>query len=197
MRTVSFSQADVRDLLNSQFVNTFTNTTGDPTAGQSIRHTPKEPAGMCIRGNGQQNVQTIFLTPKGDIFHAATGFLSSEDLIKEANYALNLFNQLQSNSDDSDAAIVANAHQQRLQQLGLANTSSRPWNSMMPMSPVDGHSFRPNQMFQHMIDRQIQRDNQFSVDRPLLNYRQLENDPTPLVGNGKTFFSSSSSGFGR
>jgi hypothetical protein len=33
MRTVSFSDSKVRHLLNNEFINTFTNTTGDPTSG--------------------------------------------------------------------------------------------------------------------------------------------------------------------
>jgi len=94
MRTVTFSDRNLQNMLNQNFVNTFNNTEGDPTAGQSIQHRPSDPAGSCIRGNGKQNVQTIFMTPAGEIFHVATGFLSSEDLFKEAQFSLDLFGEM-------------------------------------------------------------------------------------------------------
>ena len=94
MRTVSFSNQSVRSLLNQEFVNTFTNTTGDPTAGKSIWHSPKDLPGQCARGVGGQNVQTIFMTPEGKIFHAANGFLSADDLLNEVKFAKELFGQI-------------------------------------------------------------------------------------------------------
>jgi len=91
MRTVSFSQPQVNQTLSNDFVCFTTSTEGDPSAGQSIRHRPKDPAGPCVRGNGQQNVQTLFLTPEGEIFHAASGYLAPEDMLAELEYARELF----------------------------------------------------------------------------------------------------------
>ena len=101
MRTVTFSEPSVQNLLNQNFVNTFSNTRGDPTAGQSIKHRPTDPAGQCIRGNGKQNVQTLFMTPEGEIFHVATGFLSADDLQEEAKFSLKLFDEIQKNRDSN------------------------------------------------------------------------------------------------
>ena len=58
-------------------------------------------------------------------------------------------------------------------------------------------SQQPQTMFQRMIDQQILKDNQFSMRYPLMDWETLESDPTKLVGNGKSFFSSSSSSGGR
>ena len=205
MRTVSFSPARVRNTLNENLVNTFTSTEGDPTAGESIRHRPNEPAGFCVRGNGQQNVQTIFMTPDGDIFHAATGFLSSDDLLAEADFALHLFQKMQQDGEDDDSDWVVEAHRERMN-----NPSSRPKAMSNPMQAMlansgnpnlekmlnrggSGSRNNPNNLFQQFTNQQFDSDNQFSINHPLMNYRDLEQDPTRLVGSGKTFFSSSSS----
>jgi hypothetical protein len=120
MRTVSFSQPQVQTILARDFVCFTTSTEGDPTAGQSIRHRPRDPAGPCLRGNGQQNVQTLFLTPAGEIFHAATGYLSPEDLLTELEFARSLFATIQEVPAADRAAEVQRQHRQRLEQLNYS-----------------------------------------------------------------------------
>lgn len=210
MRTVSFSEPRVQNLLNQNFVNTFSNTRGDPTAGKSIKHRPSDPPGQCIRGNGKQNVQTIFLTPTGEIFHVATGFLSPDDLLEESSFALQIFDQLK-NSDSDKSSFVAEKHRERLAGMGFKNSDINAQSDMARMmnmingntrsrsnrSPIGGSSSRNSlqgiNVFQQFIDRQLLEDNQFSIKYPLMSYRQLERDPTRLVGNGQSFFASSSS----
>lgn len=213
MRTVTFSEPNVQNILNQNFVNTFTNTNGDPTAGQSIKHRPTDPAGPCIRGNGQQNVQTLFMTPAGEIFHVATGFLSGDDLLKEAGFALDLFKQIKNNRNSDPSSFVAQAHRDRLKSLGFDESEINEQNdmarimSMMNATPIGGRSGRvpggANQsgssmpganIFQPFIERQFLEDNQFSIKHPMISHKQLERDPTQLVGNGQSFFASSSSG---
>ena len=120
MRTVSFSQPQVQATLARDFVCFTTSTEGDPTAGQSIRHRPRDPAGPCLRGNGQQNVQTLFLTPDGEIFHAATGYRSPTDLLTELEFARDLLATLQQAPADQRAEVVQRQHRQRLEQLGYS-----------------------------------------------------------------------------
>ena len=207
MRTVSFCEPVVRNILNRNFVNTFTNTTGDPTAGQSIEHSPNSPSGNCIRGNGKQNVQTIFLTPAGEIFHVATGFLSGQDLANESKFALALFKEMKKSG--SDSTLVVDAHRKRLDEEGFAENEINARNpfsqmAMMGMPGSNGSGTKsmngpgktvdPQQMFGSFVKRQFLEDNQFSMRNPMMNWQQLEADPTKLVGNGKSFFSSSSSG---
>lgn len=210
MRTVSFSDPRVQNVFNQQFVNTFTNTYGDPTAGQSVGHRPNEPAGMCIRGNGKQNIQTIFMTPVGEIFHVATGYLSADDLLVESKFALELFDNLRKQEPDSRAQRVVESHRDRLLANNLkprsGNEMSELFKAATQMNPGSGNRFRGSGsknagpgagLFQSMINRQFQGDQQFSMDHPLITYQRLEQDPTTLVGNGNSFFASSSSGNSR
>ncbi len=207
MRTVSFSEPKTSRFLNQNFVNTYNDTTGDPTSGQSIWHQPGEPAGYCIRGNGKQNVQSLFLTPAGEIFHVATGFLSPEDLLVEAEFALKLFEDLKQGRK-GDRGRVIEAHRQRLESAGFSKTDigdSNPLAQVMGQMPnfANGNlaTGRPvnrpagaGQVFDAMIRRQFLQDQQFAIEHPLMSWKQLERDPTLLVGNGQSFFSSSSSG---
>lgn len=205
MRTVSFSNRKVQNLLNNNFVNTFSNTTGDPTAGMSINHAPGDRAGNCVRGNGKQNVQTLFLTPEGDIFHAATGFLSSPDIVSEILFAGELFKQIEE-SDDATETVV-NQHRMRLSDEGFTAdqiddqsplAAMRMMSSQMGQSMISGMSSgnmrnrRPDP-FAAFSKMQFFTDNKFSIQNPLLNIEDFESDPTKLVGNGKSFFASSSS----
>jgi hypothetical protein len=208
MRTVSFSNSHVRRLLNNDFVNTFTNTQGDPTAGMSISHRPTDAPGQCIRGNGKQNVQTIFMTPDGEIFHVATGFLSSEDLLAEARFAKELFGHLKSNQSDN-RSLVVEAHRQRLLESDFSAQqidNRNPMMAMMMFSPPNNPSFTfdtpeglhsnfggGQSVFEGFIRKQFLEDNQFPIRQPLMSWQNLQNDPAKLVGNGKSFFASSSS----
>src|SRR5262245_55323216 len=92
MRTVSFSSPKVQDALTQDFVCAVINTEGDPTAGTSCAHSPTDKPGPCTRGLGHQNVQCLFLTPKGEILHAACGHLDAEDMEQEIAFAHKLFN---------------------------------------------------------------------------------------------------------
>ncbi len=220
MRTVSFSNRNVQKLLNNDFVNTFTNTEGDPTAGMSISHRPNDQPGSCVRGNGKQNVQTIFMTPEGNIFHAATGFLSPDDLASEIQFASGLFQKLE--SEENDDEIVVAAHRNRLAEAGFSESEIEDQSPMASMNMLAKQlaqnsqgGFRPgnfnmggsssrngsrlggmNSMgnplaaFSRM---QILDDNKFSIQNPMIEYESLERDPAKLVGHGKSFFASSSS----
>ena len=216
MRTVSFSNPEIRSLLNNYFVSTFTNTEGDPTSGMSIRHRPSDPAGSCIRGNGKQNLQTIFMTPDGEIFHVATGFVPPDELVDEIKFALQLFRKISNSQTENAEAIVSIAHRNRLKDLGFSDDeiNARPglesFMQLMPNTNANFSSQKNNRsstrnkrfspdtvtqenVFSGFIKRQILEDSQFMVNSPLMDYRKFESDPGQLVGNGKSFFASSSS----
>lgn len=209
MRTVSFSDKNVQKVFNTKFVNTFTNTVGDPTAGQSLKHRPNESPGPCLRGNGKQNVQTIFMTPAGEIFHVATGYQSSEDLLEESQFALKLFKQIRSRELDNQKSIVFNVHEKRLQSPGK--------NQRSPLSEFDSvvSKFMPNQKFGSSTRNNrfgngipgmnmnipgmnqffgTEGDQRFCMEHPMITHKELERDPAKLVGEGSSFFASS--GFG-
>jgi len=195
MRTVTFSNQKIQDALNDNFVNTFINTTGDPTAGMSIDHSPSDRAGNCVRGNGKQNVQTLFLTPEGEIFHAATGFLSSEDLLTEVSFATDLFEQVEQSEDV--ARTVAGEHRRRLVEAGFSEDEMNDRSPMAAMrmmaSQMNQSQDRRSDPFAAFSKRQFLTDNKFSMKHPMMNIEEFQSDPTSLVGNGKSFFSSSSS----
>ena len=75
-------------MLNEDFVCATINTEGDPTAGASVGHAPTDSCGSSFRGIGRQNVQCLFLTPKGEIFHVASGFRGADDLESVAGVAV-------------------------------------------------------------------------------------------------------------
>ena len=207
MRAVTFSTPEIQEAINDNFVALNTNIAGTGLAGSSIQHPPTDQPGMCIRGNGQQNMQTIFMTPDLEIFHASTGFLDPDDLYEEMQFAAQLFSSLQ-NDPDNDSTLVRQAHQQRLKQEGFSDREINATNdvelmmSMMqgnPMSMATGQSTQsPGGVFDGMIRHQFLKDQRFSMLHPMISLDRLESDPGDLVGRGQTFFgrSSSSNGMG-
>jgi len=218
MRTVSFSEPAVRRLAANQFICTYTNTEGDPTAGQSIQHAPNDRPGSCVRGNGKQNVQTLFLTPEGNIFHVATGYLSGSDLAAEMQFAATLFNELRNKEPAKRQQITVNAHRHRLKASGFSDEqiNARPGMELLTMmqdlgnansansrnqrrANHQGNHFgqmaqqdRPSQVFDQFSRSQFLADNKFSISRPLMSRESFEQNPSLLVGTGRTFFASSS-----
>lgn len=192
MRTVTFSDRNVRKSIDRNFVPFCSNIEGDPTAGESIGHAPKEPAGDCIRGNGRQNVQTIFMTPDEEIFHVATGFLSPQDMLQEMQFAEKLFQSL--NREDANRHdLVRTSHQDVLSDLGARDIDPGQFAASMGdllQSAQNGGMVNP---FQQLTNQLITDDQRFMVKRPLIHRTDFERDPGELVGRGKTFFSSSKS----
>ena len=168
----------------------------------------------------------IFMTPEGEIFHVACGFLSPENMHEEASFALQLFEGLKKElKSDERSSLVAETHRRRLEELGLANqqvgvagmleamrngngfqgTGRTPRNGSSSrnhlMNGIGNRSFGGNNAFGNVFEGfardQFVRDNRFSMDYPLMTHQQLERDPTRLVGREKSFFSSSSNSFGR
>lgn len=188
MRTVSFSDRNVRNLLNKNFINTFTNTTGDPTAGRSIWHQPDDSPGQCARGVGSQNVQTIFMTSEGKIFHAANGYLSAKDLLEEVHFAKDLFAQIE-DSEGSAEDLVRQVHEDRLEELGFdAQEIDEAKSGKAPSAFGFVPQVNSGNIFEGKTRRAQLMGNAFSIKHPLMDYRKFEKDPTPLVGRGKSAF---------
>ena len=201
MRTVTFSSPQVKNAIANHFVPLNSNIEGDPLAGESIGHAPNEPPGDCIRGNGRQNVQTIFMTPDEEIFHVATGFLAPQDMLTEMQFANQLFHRLKAERENRHD-LVRKAHQDVLQSLGSPGTMdgnngplaesmremmTSAQNGQMPISGMGGMG----NPFQQLSNQFMTQDQRFMVNRPLILRSDFERDPGELVGRGKTFFSSS------
>ncbi len=150
------------------------------------------------------------MTPEGEILHVATGYQSSEDLLEESRFALELFNSLKGGSRTERATQVVQAHRKRL---GSSNGNQRsslsefdhlvgriaPGEFAIGSGNRNGSRTRLGQlpgqnMLQRFTQLGVDADQQFSIEYPLLGYKELENDPAQLVGNGSSFFGSSSGG---
>lgn len=217
MRTVSFSQPQVQSILSRDFVCFTTSTEGDPTAGESIRHRPSESPGTCLRGNGQQNVQTLFLTPDGRIFHAVSGYIAPDDLLGELKFAQDLFAVLKVMPAEEQAEAVKLAHRERLEQLqftpeqidsvgpnigfGMDLSVMLPNMNLGNLPSPQKERPRDNRRLPSATDPmsafargQILNDHKYCLNHPLTPAPKFDRDPTPLIGSGKSFFMSSSGG---
>jgi hypothetical protein len=208
MRTVSFSSPDVQKILSDQFICARINTTGEPTAGASFSHAPSDPPGPCLRGNGQQNIQLIFLTPQGELFHTLTGYIGPEDLADELKFALATYEALQGQPRDRKQ-VVRDAHGKYLQKLGYAEAeinrpADDPLGGMPAGNMLGGNilggmvpafaqgSFAPGKMFEGFLRGQVLSDHRFAMRYPLLPWKRFK--PEMLVGTGKSFFGSTGMG---
>jgi hypothetical protein len=200
MRTVSFSDSGVQKLLSDQFICLRLNTRGDPTAGESFSHAPQDPAGPCVRGNGQQNVQVLILTADGEIFHVTTGFVGPEDLQTELKFALATYGKLTHRQADRPG-LVRDAHFEFLRQNGYSKAEiERPaddframFDRVAPKLPVDGDGrLAFDGVLQGAVKSHVLADHRFVIEHPLLPMASFK--PETLVGSGKSFFGSTSFG---
>jgi hypothetical protein len=198
MRTVSFSSPAVRKTLSDHFICARINTTGDPTAGASYSHAPSDPPGPCLRGNGQQNIQLIFLTPHGEMLHALAGYVGPDELADELKFALATYQALSSQRDDGEQ-LVREAHARHLSMLGYSEdeihcNGNDPLGGMLSSiaMAIAEENTNPDKMLGGFKRRQTLHDHRFAMRNALLPWRQFE--PEMLVGKGQSFFGSTSSG---
>jgi hypothetical protein len=195
MRTVSFSSPPVRQLLSKSFVCGLINTEGDPSAGSSCGHAPTDNPGPCSRGIGHQNVQCLFATPKGEILHAASGYLGPDDLKEELEFALKVYAAVKKVPGRA-AQTVANLHTRRLKDLGYTDADLRgPQRSLAQELLASGSLGRSvEDVFRLKTRSTVLNDHKFLMQYPLLPLRQLLRQPQLLVGTERTSFSSTSNG---
>ena len=207
MRTVSFSAEPVRKILNENFVCSVINTTGDPTAGSSMGHAPDDSPGMCTRGIGKQNVQCLFLTSQGQLFHTASGYRSPEDLVEELQFAFETF-RLMKRRPSNATAIVRDMHVERLKRQGFhASDISQPPSPFGSMEQLfasmrggrqgSGHRGRPldlSSVFAAKTRASDLADGRFAVHHTLMPIGEFLEDPRILVGHESSAFSSAGNG---
>jgi len=179
MRTVSFSSDPVQQALAADFIPAVVFTTGSAATGASCKHAPNEQPGMCTPGIGHQNVQCLFLTPDGEIFHVASGHQSPKALAAELDEASGLFAQIKKEPDRA-RDLVADRHRTTLAAFGAPDNHTLDNPALDMMGMLDGSSRR-------------RKDAQFCIDHPLMSFADLQRRPQLLVGNEKTFFASKSS----
>lgn len=207
MRTVSFSSPNVRNLLNQYFVCAVLNTTGDPTAGSSTGHAPSDSPGICTRGIGKQNVQCLFMTPEGNLFHTASGFRNAEDLAEELRFALSVFRKVQE-TPTSAPDIVRQQHLARMRRQGFSDAEIEqplsPFSSVTQMmrSMAQGPGFgaasqgpmNVGNIFAAKTRASDLADGLFGVHYPMMTMSDFLRDPRVLVGHEASSFSSVGNG---
>lgn len=170
-------------------------------------HAPSDSPGICARGVGKQNVQCLFMTPQGNLFHAASGFRNAEDLLEELQFALTTFRSMQKRPSLA-AKIVRDAHVQRMQRQGFdeAEISQPPSpfgsvNNLIASMQGNRQSNRNGQrpfnvanVFEAKTRASDLADGQFAVHHPLMPIKEFLSDPRVLVGHEKTAFSSVGNG---
>ena len=185
MRTVSFSPANIRESLQKDFICHRINTEGDASAGRSQAHAPNDKPGQVTDGVANQNVQLLFLTPKGEIFHTVSGFRSADALQQELEFSKTMYTSLKTSKDPK--TFVKLAHQERARQ--AVTQTSRPNRSsrIRRSRGGGGGGIRRSQQF----------DYNFALKFPLLPIKEFEKNPRRLVGYGTSSFSSGSATGGK
>lgn len=172
----------IRESLKADFVCHAINTEGDPSAGGSHAHAPSDKPGQCSDGVANQNVQLLFLTPRGEIFHTVSGFRGPSSLKQELAFTKLLFNKIKTDPD-SAKSIVQRAHRERRDdQSGSRGSSGRN----RSRSGGGGN-----------LRRSLQFDYTFAKKYPLLPMQEFERNPRLLVGNGSSMFVSGAAVGGR
>lgn len=207
MRTVSFSSAPVRKKLNDDFVCYVINTEGDASAGSSQGHAPRDAPGMCAEGIGNQNVQTLFLTPAGEIFHTASGYRGPQEFLAELNFADKLFEQIREKPQQAQQ-LIRTSHRNRMKLAGYTDdvldrrpSPLNPFADMLEAMPRQTQSSgqrnapfdmkRMNDEFFSGKTRMARLlDYRFVNDHPLMPFDKFERNPRLLVGNATTAFAS-------
>lgn len=207
MRTVSFSSAPVRKKLNDDFVCYVVNTEGDDSAGSSQGHAPRDAPGMCAEGIGNQNVQTLFLTPAGEIFHTASGYRGPQEFLAELNFADKLFAEIRKKPQQAQQ-MIRTSHRNRMKLAGYTDdvldrrtSAMNPFADMLEAMPrqtqVSGQRnarFDMKQMNDEFFSGKTRMaqllDYRFMNDHPLMPFGEFEHNPRLLVGNATTAFAS-------
>ena len=117
MRAGSLSQKDVVKRLERDYVVAWTNTEGEAAAGGSFAHEPSDPEPSCSRGNGEHNIQLLFLTPQGEIFHTLSGYLSAKELTAELDFGRKLFQAMVKAAPGERLSVLRKEHRAYLAQL--------------------------------------------------------------------------------
>lgn len=201
MRTVSFSHAPLRRLLDSQFVCSWRNIEGDPNAGASFAHDPESNPGFCTRGNGNHNIQFLIMTPDERLVHAVSGFISGTDLQKELNWARETWKQVSRKPTEEEQRVaLAEAHRARaeeirasspvdaalhrtgvLERAGLSRTT-RQLEGIFGQKGIPD----PTAMMSQIMKKRSVSDHEFMEQNALQPYDEFQLEE--LVGRGTSFF---------
>ena len=130
MRTVTFADAKVVDLLNERFVVAWNNHSPErPTAGQQAPYSPAEIAAYP-EGGGGTNLYTVIAAPDGTVLSNLTGYWSAETFLPELGFALEL------TKDNAAARRAGRMRSLREQAANLLKAHPDEWGKRIKDSPV-------------------------------------------------------------
>lgn len=182
MRAGTLSKKDVIQKLKRDFVCAWTNIEGNANAGGSFAHPPSDPAPSCSHGNGEHNVQMLFLTPDRKLLHTVAGYVAAPDLLHELKFVKDLWALVQrAQTESARKHLVVGAHDRALRDLGKRKIHS----AFAAMTGGED----PMAAF---TARRLRGDHTFVRNHPLLpadKYRSEDH-----VGAGSSWFGSSSGG---
>lgn len=200
---MSLSNDRVNRLLNDKFVCAYVNTRGDPNAGESFSHRPRDPVGPCLRGNGEHNVQMITMSPQGEILHVLSGYVGPEELLAELEFAETTWRKLAALDDEAARRKLLIAEHEKF----ARDLESRDFDADDSIVPNFSKGFRNMQkQMAGALGPEMRRsaagftgeraalDHEFVVSHPLLPYRDYRSEE--LVGEAQSFFGSAGFGTG-
>ncbi len=144
---------------------------GEESAGSSFAHSPNDAPVMCLRGNGEHNVQMLMTTAKGKLLNALAGYVSAEVLLEELKLARELNQSISGKKLFEQRKLIATKHQKRLDAV-----------ENMEFDGVLGQITRGR----------LTADRKYARDHALFDARSF--NTVDMVGNAKTFFGSSTGG---
>jgi hypothetical protein len=177
---VTLANKDVQKALNERFLCSWLDTQGDPDSGGSFAHGPKEPAPDVLRGNGDHNVQILFLTPQGEIFHAVAGYAEPKDLLDEIALAQRIYAGIRMPGVDRAALVSV-----------MENAAAAEARSTLDTSPVPGRgALALGASGLGASGLSVVRAREFVRDHPLMAAARFH--PSLMFGFGGSFFGSRS-----
>lgn len=87
MRTVTFADPKVVDLLNERFVVVWNNLNPDRTGNGTQAVYSKEEMAAYPEGGGGNNLHTMIAAPDGMVLNVLTGYWSASTLLEELEFA--------------------------------------------------------------------------------------------------------------
>lgn len=198
---MSLSDDRVRECLRQDFECAWFNIKGESNSGASFSHTPRDPAGPCLRGNGEHNIQLLTLTPQGEIFHVLAGYVGPEELAAELKFAADTYRELAKIEDPKPRReFVAGEHRRFLETMNertFEDSAVLPANAERTIAKFQeaaaSFSGVAGQVPGMTFGRQrAAADHRFAIEHPLLDVSKFRSEM--LVGRAVTFFGSTGSG---
>ncbi|MCB9833720.1 MAG: hypothetical protein H6807_14750 [Planctomycetes bacterium] len=168
MRTVTFSKKDIQRRLDRDYRLAWLDLSGQKSAGASFAHAPDDPAGTCVRGAGDHNVQILFTTPDGELLDAVAGYLGPDELAAELDFVDALLEKTADiQSPKARRKMVEFAHRK---------------------AAAGARQAKDDDIFADLRRHRLVKDHEYCIRRALSDAGDFE--PTEMVGQSSTFFGS-------